>query len=186
MSETNYFIENSANGDAVARAIGSLYVNSYTCPTEQFYECMMQTDKNVKHNFTMLCLEWFKSLAETKTYDARNEASVQTAQRIADEIQYEFLGRQKMAKNGTLPECNFNYRSDGDAVRLLEKYLRLSEDNRAFIYTMLYHVHKTSQQRFSQMCLIWLKKASELTARRTRYVILARKAARHYTRFPFI
>lgn len=52
MSETNYFIENSANGDAVARAIGSLYVNSYTCPTEQFYECMMQTDKNVKHNFT--------------------------------------------------------------------------------------------------------------------------------------
>lgn len=186
MSETNYFIENSANGDSVARAIGSLYVNSYTCPTEQFYECMMQTDKNVKHNFTMLCLEWFKNLAETKAYDERNEASVQTARRIADEIKYEFLCRQKMAKNGVLPECDFNYRSDVDAVRLLEKYMRLSEDNGAFIYTMLYHVHKTTQQRFSQMCLIWLKKVSELTAKRARYVILARKAARHYTRFPFI
>lgn len=186
MSETNYFIENSANGDAVANAIGSLYVNSYTCPTEQFYEYMMLTNKNVKHNFTMLCLEWFRILAETKDYDGRNEASVQTARRIADEIRYEFLGRQKMAKNGILPECNFNYRSDADAVRLLEKYLRLSEDNRAFIYTMLYNVHKTNQQSFSRMCLTWLKKVSELTAKRTRYVILARKAVKHYRYLPLV
>lgn len=186
MSETNYFIKDSANGDAVARAIGSIYVNSYTYPTEQFYENMMQADKNVKHNFTMLCLEWFKSLAEIKVYDERNETSVQTARRIADEIKYEILTRQKMSKKGILSECNFNYRSDADAVRLLEQYLRLSEDNREFIYTMLYHVHQTSQQRFSQLCLVWLKKVSELTEKRTRYVTLAQKAAKYYTRFPMI
>lgn len=185
MRETNYFIENSADGDTVARAIGSMYVNSYTCPTEQFYEYMMLTDKNVKHNFTMLCLEWFRNLAKIDGYDERNEASVYTARSIADEIVEEAISRQKLPKNGTLPKCSFNYRSDADAVKLLEKYLRLSKDNKAFIYTMLYHVHRTNQQSFSRLCLKWLKKVSELSSR-ARYVILSQKAVKHYRYLPMI
>ena len=185
MSGTHYYVEDSANGDMVAKAIG-VFVNSYVHPTEKFYEHMLLTGKNVRHNFTMLCLEWFKSLAEMQDVDERNGASVQTAWLIVDEIKYDSLARQKMGKNGILPECYFDYQNDADAVRLFEKYLRLSEDNMAFIYTMLSYVHKTNQQSFSRMCLMWLKKVSEISDGRSKYVVLARKAATHYCYLPLV
>lgn len=185
MSGTHYYVKDSANGDMVAKAIG-VFVNSYVHPTEKFYEHMLLTGKNVRHNFTMLCMEWFKSLAEMQDVDERNRASVQTAGLIADEIKYDSLARQKMGKNGILPECYFDYQNDADAVRLFEKYLRLSEDNSAFIHSMLYYVHKTNQQSFSRLCMTWIQKVAELPGKRVRYVILARKAAKHYVRFPLI
>lgn len=181
---SNYFIKNAANGDAVATAIG-MYVNSYVYPTEKFYTCMAARGRNVQHNFTMLCLEWFRRLSESRNYDERNAAAVKMTKKISEEIRYESLERQKMA-NGWPPECYFDFRDDAEAVRLFEKYLRLSEDNEKFIYTMLYGVHRTNQQSFSRLCLDWLKKAAEQSGRGRRYVVLARKVAKHACYLPLV
>lgn len=182
--EENCFIENAANGNMVATAIG-LYVNSYVYPTEEFYTRMAARGRNVQHNFTMLCLEWFRRLSECLIYDERNEASVKLAKRISEAIQYEPLERQKMANNWP-SDCCFNFRNDAEAVRLFEKYLRLSEDNEEFIYTMLHGVHRTNQQSFSRLCLEWLKRSAEQSGRGRRYVVLARKAAKHYCYLPLV
>ena len=185
MNQHTMTVQNVADGNEVAKAIG-LYVNSLVTPGKAFNAYMLQTDRNVQHNFTMLCLEWFRALAETNDYDDRNEASRRYANIISHEMKYEQLARQKMSAKGVKSTFEFDYRSDESAVQLLERYLRLSENNEEFIFQMLYRVHKTSQQCFSGMCCEWFKTAAELPARRKRYVLLARKAAKHYTWFPFI
>lgn len=185
MSEKNYLVRNAADGAEIAVVIGSIFVNSFTYPTKKFYECMLDCDKDVQHNFTALCLEWFRSLADTNLVDGRNEASVCVAGLIAKEIRDEDLVNHKLAKKDLPTEYNFNYWSDEDAVRLIERYMRLSENNRAFINKMLCYVHKTSQQCFSRMCLNWLKTASSLP-NNSHYVLLARKANKHYRRLPLV
>ena len=40
MSGQTYTTVNTADGKAVANAIGGLYVNSYSNPGKRFYECM--------------------------------------------------------------------------------------------------------------------------------------------------
>ena len=185
MSNCKIMIQDVSDGNEVAKAIG-LYVNSLVTPGEAFNVYMRQTDRNVQHNFTMLCMEWFRALAKTNNYDGRNEASRRYANIISYEMQCEQFVRQKMSAKGVESAFEFDYRSDESAVQLLERYTRLSKDNRDFIRTMLNYVHKTCQQSFSGMCCEWFKTAAELPARRKRFVLLARKAVKHYTQFPFI
>ncbi len=185
MSETKILIQNISDGQQVANVVGGLYVNSLCTPGKEFYECMLTTNEQIQHNFTMLCLEWFGALASEKNYDERNEASWRYANVISYLLQYEHFDRYKIYAKGIKAEFEFDYRSDKSAVQLFEGYLSHSENNNAFIQQML-REHKTNQQTFSGMCCEWFKTAAKLPGKKSRYVSLAREAAKHYTRFPFI
>ena len=63
-----------SDGLVISSAMGT-YVNSFCTPRERFYECMLSKNINVQHNFTLLCLEWFRTLANTDDVDERNMAS---------------------------------------------------------------------------------------------------------------
>lgn len=179
------YLKNASNGAEVANAIGSLYVNSFTNPGEEFYKQMFAKGRNVKHNFTMLCFEWFSGLARVTNYDERNQAAVDYAQKLNLILQNEQLNRQKMQKDGILIGCDFNYRDDKDAVRLIEKYLRLSEDNNAFIAQMR-NAHRTNQQSFSRLCGRWFQYVSEHSEEKSKYVVMAKKAAELYCDLPLV
>lgn len=177
-------IENVSDGTEVANAI-SLYVNSFTNPSEKFYAYMFRCARNIQHNFTILCLEWFSALSKMTNYDDRNRASVEYAQKIVPMLQEVDLKRQKMERTGILPECHFNYRDDENAVRLIEKYLRLSENNTAFISKMKY-AHRTNQQSFSRMCGRWFQYVARHSDSRSKYVVLAKKVAKPYQYLPMV
>ena len=171
-------------GLVVSSAIGT-YVNSYCAPGKRFYECMLSKSTNVQHNFTLLCLEWFITLANTTSVDGRNLASHQFAKKAVNEYCNETLNKRKVSAKGVNRYFEFDYRDDEQAAALLERYLRITDDNDEFMHGML-RVHKTCQQLFSRLCLEWLKRVSELPTRRKHYVVLARKVMKHYTRFPMI
>ena len=179
-----YAVNNTANGNEVAEMIG-LFVNSLKYPSEDFYKLMLRRKENVKHNFTVLCIEWFKKLANTKRYDGRNEASVSIAKNIAREFETEDISKRRMSSKGVLPQCVNENLDDAAAIRIIEKYLRLSSDNEQFIYTMLYYVHLTNQQSFSKMCAMWLDTLSKEQSKK-QYVIWAKKAVKHYRYLPLI
>ena len=173
-----------SDGLLVSSAMGT-YVNSYSAPRERFYEGLLSKDRGVQHNFTMLCLEWFRTLANTDDIDERNMASHEFAKQAADEYRYESLDKRRISERGVNRYFEFDFRSDEHAAELLERYLRTSENNDEFMRGML-RVHKTCQQLFSRLCLEWLKRVSELPTPKTHYVVLAGKVMRHYTRFPMI
>ena len=173
-----------SDGLAVSSALGT-YVNSYSAPRELFYKCMLLKNINVQHNFTLLCLEWFRELAKTTSIDGRNEASHEFALKVVNEYRYESLDKRRISARGVKHYFEFDFRDDMQAAELLEGYLRTSENNDEFMSGML-RVHKTCQQLFSRLCLEWLKRVSELPTKRKHYVILARKVMKHYTRFPMI
>ena len=179
-----YAVNNTANGNEVAEMIG-LFVNSLKYPSEDFYKLMLQRKENVKHNFTVLCIEWFKKLANTKRYDGRNEASVSMAKDIAMEFEAEVLSKRRMSSKGILPECVNEILDDTAAIRIIEKYLRLSSDNEQFIYTMLYYVHLTNQQSFSKMCAMWLDTLSNEQSKK-QYVLWAKRAVKYYRYLPMV
>ena len=178
----NYTIEipDVSDGGVIATAV-SVYVNSYTTPGRHFYECMLERDTDVQHNFTMLCIEWFKQLANVSIYDERNLASVGYAKRIWD---VEPMERRKLSSRGIKREFVFDSRDDECAAAMFEAYLRLSECNGELIYGLL-QIHRTSQQSFSRMCCEWFRCAAELTTRHP-YVTLAKRAAKQYHGFPLV
>lgn len=173
-----------SDGLVISSAMGT-YVNSYCAPRECFYECMLSKNINVQHNFTLLCLEWFRTLAITDDIDERNMASHEFAIKATNEYRYESLDKRIVSSRGINRYFEFDFRDDEQAAELLERYLRTSDNNEEFMHGML-RVHKTCQQLFSRLCLEWLKRVSELPTRRKHYVVLARKVMKHYTRFPMI
>jgi len=74
--ELNYTIEipDVSDGGVIASAVSG-YVNSYATPGRHFYECMLERDTDVQHNFTMLCIEWFKQLANVSMRSIRRAAT---------------------------------------------------------------------------------------------------------------
>lgn len=145
---------------------------------------MLSKDEKVQHNFTMLCLEWFRRLAEITDYDDRNAASHEYAVRMPYDVRYDLRTKRKLSKLGVKREFDFNFDDDEQAADLLECYLRRSDSDYAFIYSML-NIHRTCQQLFSGMCCEWFKRVAQLPSKKP-YVVLARKAAGHYTGFPMI
>lgn len=172
------------DGSSVAEGI-ELYVNSFSNPGKAFYEAMLKKSVNVQHNFTILCLEWFKALANANNFDKRNEASVEYAKSIADVIKYGQPVMRKASSKGIEDVFLLDYRSDESVAELMEWYLRTTESNEAFVNKLL-RAHRTNQQSFSRMCCEWFKILSKIPARRKHYVVLARKAVRTYKRFPLV
>ena len=173
-------IMNVAEGDAVAYAIVT-YVNSYEPPKESFYDRMLAKSKRVQHNFTMLCLEWFKLLAETTDHNEQNAASYEYAVQMPYEVRYDLHEKKKLSKLFVKREFAFDFENDKQAADLFECYLRRSYSDLGFLGAMLC-VHKPCQQMFSRMCCEWLRRVAALPSKRP-YVLLARKAAEHYVDF---
>lgn len=184
MSEIVKHIKDLSDGTEVAQAI-SLYVNSYTNPGKEFYEHMLAKSKNAQHNFTMLCFEWFRAFAKYPLVDLRCEASANYAAIISHLLGNEPFGRQTMSCRGLDKEYDFYYRDDASAADLIERYLRLSKNNNAFIGQMLC-AHNTIQQSFSRMCCEWFKVLKKEPVCNKKYIVLAQKAAKYYTGFPLI
>lgn len=173
-------ISDVADGNAVACAIVT-YTNSYDAPKECFYDRMLSKSKKVQHNFTMLCLEWFKMLAETTDHNEQNAGSYEYAVRMPYEVRYDLHKKKKLSKIFVKREFAFNFENDIQAADLLECYLRRSYSDFGFMGTIL-SVHKPRQQLFSRMCCEWLRRVAALPSKRP-YVLLAKKAAEHYVDF---
>lgn len=173
-------IMNVAEGDAVAYAIVT-YVNSYETPKESFYDRMLSKGERVRHNFTMLCLDWFKALAETTNHNEQNAASYEYALQMPYDVRYDLHEKKKLSKLFVKQKFVFDFENDKQAADLLECYMRRADTYRGFIGAMLC-VHKSCQQMFSRMCCEWLRRVAALPSNK-RYVLLARKAAAHYVDF---
>ena len=67
-------------------SVMSNYVNSFNCEYKQFAETMGYEHRTLQQNFTKLCVAWLKHLAETNSYDLRNQASVEFAKSIQEQL----------------------------------------------------------------------------------------------------
>ena len=173
-------ISDVADGYTVACTIVT-YLNQYEKPEECFFDRMLSKSKKVQHNFTMLCLEWFKMLAETTDHNEDNAGSYEYAVQMPYEVRYAAHPKYKLSKLFVKKEFEFDYDNDVQAADLLECYLRRSYSDFGFVGAIL-SVHKFRQQWFSRMCCEWLRRAAALPSKRP-YVLLARKAAEHYVDF---
>ena len=179
-----YVVNNVMDGEDVAKIIG-LFVNSFKYPSEEFYELMQYESEGIRHNFTALCIEWFEKLSTTSRYDGRNEDSVSMARDIKSEFDGEKLFKHKIVTEGIWSHCEGECLDDAAAVNILSSYLSLSQDNSRFIDTMLYYVHLTNQQSFSNMCGKWLCIIAKEYSKK-KYVLWAKKAAKHCRRLPMV
>ena len=64
----------------------SNFVNSFNCDYNEFAEKFGYEHRTLQQNFTKLCIAWLKHLAETKNYDLRNQASVEFAKSIKEQL----------------------------------------------------------------------------------------------------
>lgn len=184
MSGQTYTTVNTADGKAVANAIGGLYVNSYSNPGKRFYECMSETKAEIQRDFTMLCFEWFVNLANVMNYDERNKSAVYYAREIKGIFNdVAFKEKSNIVSKGSI-DFIFNYRDDEAAVQVIDTYLSFSKDNTDFISCMLQQ-HRTLQQSFSRLCCNWFEYVSEKGTNEP-YVMLAKKAAEQYKGFRLI
>ncbi len=177
-------IVNVSLGYDVANAM-DLYVNAFGDPGKRFSAFMRERSIRVQHNFTMLCLEWFKALAKVDHYDERNQASVEFAKKLSAVLKYDQLSMHKLSARGIEEEFIFDFRDDKSAVELMERYLRMAKDNELFINRMLNN-HRTIQQNFSRLCCSWFGAIADMPARNKPYVVLARKTYANYKGFPMI
>ena len=130
MSETTYITVDVTNGEAVADVIGSLYVNSYSNPSKRFFECMAEAKPEIQYGFTMLCFEWFVSLAKADYYDDRNKAAVEYARNISGIFENVAFEENVNAKKCSSVDFIFNYCDDEAAVQLIDGYLTFSKEIR--------------------------------------------------------
>lgn len=72
---------NKISGEVLAE-FSSQFVNSYNLNSKEFCETMGNQHRTLQQSFTRLCVEWFKYLSTTQSYDGRNEASVNLAKEI--------------------------------------------------------------------------------------------------------
>ncbi len=175
---------NVSDGCDVANGI-DLYVNSFGCPSEHFYNAMLEKSVRVQHNFTLLCVEWFRELAAVSYYDERNEASIEFARNIPFEVKYFDLPRRELLELGIPKQYEFDFRNDFSASDLIERYLRLNNNNEKFISKLL-ESHATIQQNFSRLCCEWLRRISNVFIVDEPYVTLAKTVVAHYKGFPKI
>ena len=52
----------------------------------EFAELMSREHRTLQQNFTKVCVAWLKQLANTEYYDLRNEASVEFAKSIKQQL----------------------------------------------------------------------------------------------------
>ena len=64
----------------------SNYVNSFNCDYDGFAKKFGYEHRTLQQNFTKLCVAWLRHLAETEYYDARNQASVEFAKSIKEQL----------------------------------------------------------------------------------------------------
>lgn len=71
------FAEDCANG-----------VNSLSFSPKIFIEAMSRQHRTLQQNFTRVCFEWIKHMAEKQEgdYDGRNEASVKACKKILERV----------------------------------------------------------------------------------------------------
>lgn len=70
------------NGKQMAKEMSN-FVNCFgNSHQKEFVKQMILEHNTLQQSFTRLCIMWFQQLAETKYYDARNEASVELAKQL--------------------------------------------------------------------------------------------------------
>ena len=69
----------------IVKAVSN-YVNGMGSDYAEFARLMSYEHRTLQQNFTNLCIEWLKQLANTTNYDLRNESSVKFAQSIQDKL----------------------------------------------------------------------------------------------------
>lgn len=74
----------TVDADIVQKVSG--YVNSSSSNYKEFARLMSYEHRTLQQQFTKLCIAWLKELAETESYDLRNEASIKFAQSIKDKL----------------------------------------------------------------------------------------------------
>lgn len=75
-----------AGTDKEVVQVMSDYVNSSASDYSEFARLMSFEHRTLQQNFTRLCVEWLRKLAETENFDERNEASIRFAKSIEDKL----------------------------------------------------------------------------------------------------
>ena len=139
----------------------------------------------MKHNFTMLCLKWFKALAKVDYYDDRNEDSVFFARTLSAHISDEMIVFNKLDRSDVPQQMECGWSTDTDMQLLIKNHLIMADDFDPFINHMLY-AHKTLQQNFSRFCLDWFDTVCENEKGCKAYIQLAKIANKHKTSLRYI
>ena len=146
---------------------------------------MLEDLSEIKDNFTVIFLKWFKELAKVDCYDARNEDSVFLARTISAHFSDEMLVTDSLDKSGIPQQMDCNYRKDKDMQILLKNYLIIADSFEPFIGHMLY-AHRTLQQDFSRFCLDWFEAVAVNEKGQEGYIRLAQLANQHKTNLRYI
>lgn len=154
MTERKPQIIDISDGSEVAGVVVGLYCNGCSFAYDSFINQMLMEKSDVQHNFTVLCLEWFRELAKESYYDKRNEDSVMLARKISQEC-----GDAPLHKNlnpkGIEKFIEIRYVQGGEIEKLTVSYLKTScKDYMPFIQKTMSE-HKTLQQNFSRLCIKW-------------------------------
>lgn len=149
-----------SDGKSVAILIGSFYVNRSWSSHSGFIKEMLSQREDTQYNFTLLCMDWFRSLTGiAKWCDDRNRASVL----LGEQISKMFTGYPyREYENKDVPErISVNYDNGTEVAQALVLHLMCSPSGyEAFINAMLQE-HHTLQQSFSRLCVTWLKAVAE-------------------------
>ena len=62
------------------------YVNNMSSNPDDFANEMSRQHRTLQQKYTLFCVAWLKKLADTKSYDESNEASVKFAKSIKKEL----------------------------------------------------------------------------------------------------
>ena len=172
------------NGEEAAKMF-FLYLNTFSTVGTAFCNEMMFLGDDVKHNFTLLCVDWLNGLAGQSCYDGRNEASVmyaRDAQRLLKDCV--IPDRKSLKAEDLSTKYSFERENHAEAVRFMEYYLRHNTSNEAFVSAAL-REHKTLQQSFTRLCCKWFELAASQNGGKA-YVRLAKKLNALNRSFPLI
>ena len=62
------------------------YINNMSANPDDFADEMSRQHRTLQQKYTLFCVAWLKKLADTESYDDRNEASVKFAKSIKKEL----------------------------------------------------------------------------------------------------
>lgn len=62
------------------------YINNMSANPDNFADEMSRQHRTLQQKYTLFCVAWLKKLADTESYDDRNEASVKFAKSIKKEL----------------------------------------------------------------------------------------------------
>lgn len=187
----NFSYNINDNEYSPASALIGLYLNSYGTPEKELLSMLANQDRNIKYNLTVFCIKWFTEFMAHTEWDRRNEASHETAMKMAVSccfigVEFRYNDSKRFAKRETIEVNLEETESMTDFIVMMIRKISNRSYDPVLFFAQSRNQHRTCQQFMSRFCRNWFALMMNEAHAHSEHKELAARAFRFCGNYPMI